>query len=112
MKIYLAGKMRGVPNLNREAFRYWAAILRGEGHEVFSPAEHTERIYGDAVYRDNPTGDEAAAGIDGRVVFAADLEWICRHAEAVALMPEWETSLGAQAERAAAIALGLKVIDL
>jgi nucleoside 2-deoxyribosyltransferase len=116
MRIYLAGPMRGLPNLNREAFDYWAAKLRADGHEVFSPAENNEKIYGAHIYRDNPEGDEGKAGIDGRVVFEHDLVWICRHADAVALMPGWENSKGAKAERAVAEALGaavgMQVIEL
>lgn len=116
MKVYLAGPMRGHPNFNREAFRVWAEKLRAEGHEVFSPAESTEALYGPNIYTDRPEGDELRAGVDGRLVFEHDLVWICRHADAVALMPGWETSKGAVAERAVAKALGsavgMKVIEL
>lgn len=112
MKTYLAGKMRGVPQFNRDAFRLWAERLRAAGCEVFSPAEHTEKLYGAQVYTDNPEGDEAKAGIDGRLVFAADVEWICKHAERVALIPGWQDSKGAIAERAIAEALGLEVVEL
>lgn len=112
MKIYLAGKMRGLPYFGHQAFRDSAAKLRAEGHEVFSPVEHSESIYGPEIYTNSPDGDETKAGIDGRVVFAADLAWICGQAEAVALLPGWETSKGAVAERAVAEALGLQVVEL
>jgi Domain of unknown function (DUF4406) len=116
MKVYLAGPMRGIPNFNREAFRFWAEKLRAEGHEVFSPAEASEKIYGAALYQNNPDGDEVRAGVNGRVVFEQDMLWICRHADAVALMPGWEKSKGAIAERAVAEALGgavgMQVIEL
>lgn len=112
MKIYLAGPMRGVPNFNCEAFHAGAKALREQGHEVFSPVEASEKRYGAQLYQNQPEGDEARAGVDGRVVFGEDLAWICAHAEAVALLPGWENSKGANAERATALALGLKIIEL
>jgi hypothetical protein len=112
MKIYLAGKMRGLPNFGHQAFRDGAAKLRAEGHQVFSPVESTESVYGSNVYRDNPEGDEDKAGIDGRLVFWLDLEFICKHADAIALLPGWENSKGARAELATAMALGLEVMKL
>lgn len=104
--------MRGVPNFNRSNFDYYAAQLRAEGHNVFSPAESSEQIYGPQIYKNNPEGDEARAGVNGRLVFAFDLAWICHAADAIALIPGWETSMGTRAELAVAHALGLKVIDL
>lgn len=110
-RIYLAGKMRGLPEFNKPAFEAAAAKLRAEGHEVFSPVESTIAMYGD-VYTGNMTGDESKTPIDSRRVFAADLEFICKKADAVALLPGWETSKGALAERAAAEALGLELLFL
>lgn len=104
--------MRGLPNFGAEHFRREAAVLRSQGHEVFSPVEATANLYGEHIFRDNPEGDEEAAGVDGRVVFFQDLEFICKHADAVALIPNWKTSKGAIAEKAVAEALGLKVIEL
>lgn len=112
MRVYLAGAMRGKPHFNREAFALWADKLRADGHEVFSPAESSEKTYGPRIYWDNPEGDEPKAGIDGRKVFEDDLVWICRHADAVALMPGWRESRGATAEHAVAVALDLEVIEL
>ncbi len=112
MKIYLAGPMRTLPFFNRQAFIDAAALLRAEGHTVFSPVESTEAMYGPTIYTDNIEGDEPKAGIDGRKVFGADLAWICAEAEAVALLPGWEKSKGATAEQATALALGLEVILL
>jgi hypothetical protein len=36
--------MRGVKNFNREAFAFWANVLRARGYEVFCPAESSEKI--------------------------------------------------------------------
>jgi len=112
MKIYVAGKMRGLPDFGHRAFRDAADKFRSEGHEVFNPVEECERIYGDNVYKNNPEGDESRAGIDPRVVFGNDMAFICDHADIVALLPGWETSKGAIAEKAVADALGLKVMFL
>lgn len=115
MKIYLAGAMRGVEFFNAPAFHSAAAKLRADGHEVFSPAEQSNKLFGEAV-RNSANGDEGALGGDemtiARTVFHLDLAYICLQSDAVALLPGWERSRGATAERAVAVALGLKVIEL
>lgn len=112
MKIYVAGKMRGLPYFGYQAFNDATDKLRSEGHEVFNPVEEGEKIYGPDTYTGSPTGDEGLAGIDGRVVFSNDLAFISKKADAVALLPGWETSKGAIAEKAVAEALGLQVMYL
>ena len=114
MKIYLAGPMRGIPQFNYPAFHEGAAKLRAAGHEVFSPAEYDLKKHGKDI--SNATGDAAQAtsehGFNLRDALRDDLIWICEQADAVALLPGWENSKGANAERATAIALGLLVIKL
>ena len=116
MRIYLSGKMRGLPQFNFPAFHAAAAKLRAEGHEVFSPAERDIKVHGVAFAENNQTGDNAQAerehGFNLREALADDMAWICRHAEAVALLPGWQASAGANAELATALALGLKIIEL
>jgi Domain of unknown function (DUF4406) len=116
MRIYLAGPMRGVPHFNFPAFHTAAAKLRSEGHEVFSPAERDIRVHGEAFSKSSLAGDNDEAerehGFNLREALADDLNWICLHADAVALMPGWSASKGANAERATAIALGLAIITL
>ena len=115
MKIYLAGPMRGKPNFNFPAFDYASAKLREQGHEVFSPADHDREVNG-AEIEINPTGDEAICeakfGFSIRDALGSDLDWICHNADAVALLPGWEQSTGANAERATAVALGITLIIL
>jgi hypothetical protein len=48
-------------------------------------------------------------GFDLRDALAVDLEWICRHADMIVMLPGWEKSSGATAEHAAAKALGITV---
>jgi hypothetical protein len=116
MKIYLAGPMRGIPEFNFPAFHANAAKLRAQGHFVFSPAERDIEKTGVDISKGNATGDNAIAeaqyGFSLREALKDDLEFICLHAEAIALMPGWENSKGANAERATAIALGLEIMVL
>ena len=115
MRIYLAGPMRGIKYFNYPLFHAYTKALRDLGHVVFSPAEATIKRYGD-VSLDNPLGDESLAikkhGLNPRVVFAEDLEYICMHAQAVAVIAGWEKSRGAAAEKAVGEALGLQIIYL
>lgn len=97
MKIYLAGPMRGLPDENHPAFDAGAKILRDAGHEVFSPAECARALRA-----------EGTATV--RRGLGKDLAWICEHADGVALLPGWDKSKGALAERATAIALGLTIL--
>lgn len=94
MKCYLSGPMTGIPDYNRPAFAKYADQLRQEGYTVFNPA---------------------AANLESwplRKIFEYELGWICREAEAIALIPGWENSKGVAAELATARAIGLKVIPL
>ena len=106
MKIYLAGPMRGYPEHNFPAFHYAAKKLRGQGFEVFSPAEKGEEIR----LTNNPNIQNDLSF--RRLVFGIDTAWICAHADAVALLPGWDKSDGAQCERQTAKAIGLTIIEL
>lgn len=114
-RLYLAGPMRGIPQFNFPAFDSAAVYLRSIGHEVFSPAENDRTRHGDDFGKDNATGDEhtaAGTGFNLRVALGEDLAWICKHAEGIALLPGWEASKGANAEKKTAEALGLTIIYL
>lgn len=114
MKIYVAGPMRGIAEFNFPAFHAAAAFLREKGHEVFNPAERDILATGVDISKGNAKGENALAevkhGFNLRAALADDLEFVCRHADAVVVLPGWENSLGAQAEVAAGRALGLLVI--
>lgn len=107
MRIYLAGPMRGIPEFNFPAFFAAADRLKKAGHLVFNPAEH------DVNSDFRPQGasgneDLGEMGFDLRRAFAADTGFITSTADAVALLPGWETSSGARAELAVAAAVGLR----
>lgn len=114
MNVYLAGPMSGIPHFNYPAFNAAAAHLRRAGHHVFNPAEHDTATHGKDI--SNPDGCEETAkkehGFCRRKALKADLAWICDNAEAIALLPGWEKSTGACAERALAVALKIQVIEL
>lgn len=116
-RIYLAGPMLGIPEFNFPAFRTAAYTLRKQGHIIFSPAEKDIERHGVDISKGNMNGDEKLAveqhGFSLRVALAEDLDWICRHATAIALLPGWEKSAGARAEHATAAAIpGIEFIYL
>jgi hypothetical protein len=114
MKIYLAGPMTYKPHFNYPAFNAAAKMLRECGHEVFNPAER-DIEWGQDWGKLVPDGDPkkaAAIGFNLREALAADLAYICNHAEAIALLPGWEGSTGARIERSLAQALKLEEIFL
>jgi len=113
-KVYVAGPMRGIKDFNFPAFHAATAHLRGLGHTVFNPAERDEQAHGKDVGK-SETGDlrdAAKHGFSLREALGVDLQWICAHADAIALLPGWENSKGARAEKATAEALGLEIAYL
>ena len=105
-KVYLAGPMRGIPEFNFPAFKKYAQLLRAQGYEVFSPAEKGAEV---DVEKDPSLQHDLAFR---RKVFLLDTEYICKHADIIALMPGWHLSTGARAEYALAKAIGLYVLIL
>ncbi len=64
MRIYLAGPMTRRKNYNRDAFREAAVYFRAQGHEVISPVELDEAVYGPDILT-SETGDPADADAKG-----------------------------------------------
>lgn len=101
--VYIAGPMTNRPHFNFPAFDGVAKHLRLNGWDVSNPHEHDQEVY--------PGIDDAAATLVGDVVgiadevgfsFAAAMQWDLKEVarcEAICLLPEWETSTGARAER-------------
>jgi len=111
--------MRGIEDFNFPRFFESAKFLRGKGWIVFNPAERDVAAYGaDALKTATGSEEEVSRnlGMQGltlaRQCFAVDTNWICHHADAIALLPGWEKSKGAMAEYHLAVALGLEVIYL
>lgn len=105
-RLYLAGPMTGIANLNFPLFNAEAARLRALGHDIVNPAE----INGGA--------DELVA-CAAMTPDALAAHWLaCMRKDVVALMgcdgiallPGWERSRGVNVERTLAIGLGLPVV--
>lgn len=93
MRIYIAGPMRGRPNLNREAFHAAALKYRQSGYDVFDPAAaNLEKL---PLHR----------------IMAYVLDQLCQ-SEAIALLPGWWRSGGARIEWMLAKYLKLKILYL
>lgn len=93
MRVYLSGPMAGLPEHNFPAFHAHAAMLREQGYEVVNPAEID-------------IADKTWEGC-----LRTDLREMCT-CEAIALMPGWEASKGANLELHVAHRLGMKVLHL
>lgn len=94
MKIYVAGPMTGLPDLNFPAFHEAARILRAAGHEVVNPAEIN--------------ADPTAGWVD---CMRADIRELVT-CEAICLLPGWEKSRGAILESVIARELDFEVVSL
>jgi hypothetical protein len=55
---------------------------------------------------------DAATKTNIHEALGEDLDWICRKADALAMLPGWRNSRGARAEHATAVALDLHIIYL
>lgn len=89
-KVYLAGPMTGLPDLNFPAFHAEALRLRAMGNRVINPAE--------------------GAYPDWNSAMRADLALLvtCSH---ISYLPGWTRSKGAGVENVVAEALELEVLD-
>lgn len=94
--------MRGIADYNFPAFHAATARLRAAGHEVWSPAERDEQQDGF-----NPSADEAKPL---RYYMLYDLPAVL-HSDAVAVLPGWESSTGANLEVHVARVCGIPVLD-
>jgi hypothetical protein len=104
VKVYIAGPMRGKPGYNIEAFEQAEFNWKLHGHQVFSPA---------ALIRAMPYGvqpDDPSSFDRQQAIHIAQMDIGCLyHCDAIALLPEWENSIGSTMELAVAQFLGLKI---
>lgn len=101
--------MRGRPNFNFPAFNEATAWLRARGHEVFNPAERDVKLHGRDAFRVADGDEGKVEGFSLRDALHDDTAWITKNADAIALLPGWQDSKGANAEAALGFALGLRV---
>lgn len=114
--IYIAGPMRGIPEFNFPAFHAAAAKFEAKGWSVFNPAAVDNDHHGTDISKGNESGCEETAakehGFNLREALARDTKYICEEATAIAMLPGWEKSSGANAEWALAKALGHEIYYL
>lgn len=96
-RLYLAGPMSGRPDYNFPAFREATARFRAAGWIVVSPVEVGE------IFANDPM-------VHGSQYIREDLLHLVR-CDAIALLPGWESSVGARCEVAVALTLGLWFYD-
>jgi nucleoside 2-deoxyribosyltransferase len=94
MKVYIAGPMTGLPELNFPAFHREAANLRAQGIEVVNPAEIN--------------ADPNAKWVD---CMRADIRELVT-CDVIAMLPGWDKSKGATLEHHIAKTLELRVVYL
>lgn len=93
-RIYIAGPMSGLPELNFPAFHAAAMVLREQGHHVENPAEIN--------------ADPKARWLDCMRMDIARMV-TC---DAVLMLPGWQNSRGAMVEHGLAVGLGLEVLSV
>jgi hypothetical protein len=93
MRVYIAGPMTGLHDLNFPAFHAEARRLRAQGHEVLNPAE---------INPDHTMSWQQCMRADLAALVTCD---------AVQLLPGWRNSKGATLEHDIALRLGLEIFD-
>lgn len=117
-KIYIAGRMTGVPQFNFPAFDFSRDIFEECGYEVFSPADNDRRLLGKPrdwlPTKDDAIGDWQAWAIPNapglRKMLGDDLEWIAKNATHILMKKDWEYGSGTLAEFYLARALKLEIL--
>ena len=111
LNVYVAGPIESVGgNMNEPLFDYVAKQLRAKGCTVMNPWEVTRELVGSRAKVELMSKEDRA---DLRkVLLLKEIAWIINVADRVVLLPAWEKSLGATAERAVALAVNKPVHEL
>lgn len=118
MKIYISGPMTGIEKFNFSAFDSAHVKFTAQGWEVFSPADKDRSLLGKELNwmpsESDSVGPWKHWAIPNaptlRQMLGADLKWISEEADAIYMLKGWEKSMGARAEHATAVCLGLQII--
>lgn len=108
LRCYIAGPMRSHYLYNFGAFFHASMCLRKMGHQTRNPAERDmAEGFNPSKALDDPANIET---FDLKSAFEWDFEAI-QWADAIVLLPGWETSKGVQAELVLAVNLGRDVYE-
>ena len=122
--IYISGPMRAKDGFNVPAFLRAEEVLRGwfPDSDICNPArEDIVRFDLRAMLDEDPTGLTAGRWLKEETHFGEselrdalgrDLAYITEFCDLLVLLPGWEASGGAKAEKATAEALGVRVIEM
>jgi Domain of unknown function (DUF4406) len=106
--VYIAGPMNSVGgNFNFPLFDFVSEKLTAAGCTVFSPADHAREIIGPLETIQQLSKAEMAA--IRKKLLKNELCWIIDNADFVVMLPGWERSSGAKAEREVALAVEIPV---
>lgn len=97
MRVYIAGPMTGLPELNFPKFRAVAEFFRSAGWEVLNPVEIGQKHF--------PEG-----GVHANEYLIKDILELVT-CDTICLLPGWTASIGARCEAAIAVTLGLTFVD-
>ena len=104
-KIYIAGPMRGIPEMNFPAFDDARDDLGSTTWEVISPADLDRSSGMDCIKEEDLTPAVV------QEIMHRDCSAIIDDADALALLPGWDTSVGAAAELALARWKGIPIFE-
>lgn len=111
LNVYVAGPMESVGgNMNEPLFDYVAKQLRATGCTVMNPAELTRELIGPISKVLAMSKEERKKTRKGLLV--KEIAWIINNADRVVMLPGWQQSPGATAERAVALAMSIPVHEL
>ncbi len=111
LRVYVAGAMESAGgNWNMPLFDFVTQKLREAGCEVFNPAEHIREKHGSL---ENVLKLSKADGRRARRQAIRDeILWIMDNAQLLVMLPGWERSSGATAERAVALSINIEVREI
>ena len=90
--IYIAGKMRGLTDMGREHFHQAEVFMKNMGYKVINPAKLPKDLK-----------------LESYMPICLAM---LREADTIALLPDWENSVGAQIERQFAVETAKRLIHL
>lgn len=108
MRLYISGPITGKPDLNKPLFTAAEAALRSVGHQVLNPHGVCTTLGPHICKYPCHPSEELLPWED---YLRADLIAMLHTADGLAMLPDWESSRGAQLERHVATALGWEVKD-